>query len=118
MYQEEEEEEDSDSDDDDWSISEDVYINRKRIKITTTSRHTNIPSSGRGLMDDPGSSTSRRSNNDDLIEENDMNIITNKIDVEKNFNDEKNFKVQKTQTVVSSTTNELDTKLYSKTKFN
>ena len=69
-------------------------------------------------MDDPGSSTSRRSNNDDLIEENDMNIITNKIDVEKNFNDEKNFKVQKTQTVVSSTTNELDTKLYSKTKFN
>ena len=118
LYQEEEEEEDSDSDDDDWSISEDAYINRKRIKITTTSRHTNIPSSGRGLMDDPGSSTSRRSNNDDLIEENDMNIITNKIDVEKNFNDEKNFKVQKTQTVVSSTTNELDTKLYSKTKFN
>lgn len=118
LYQEEEEEEDSDSDDDDWSISEDAYINRKRIKITTTSRHTNIPSSGRGLMDDPGSSTSRRSNNDDLIEENDMNIITNKIDVEKNFNDEKNFKVQKTQTVVSSITNELDTKMYSKAKFN
>lgn len=137
---EEEEEEDEDSDDDnfnDYEINENAFINKRKVKVFSN-RRSQIPSSNRGLMDDMvEGSTSRRDNNDDLIEDNYLhqaNEISNKVYSSKEKPDEKpedeedktDFEksdleigenVERTQNIATRNPDKIDTKLYSKTKF-
>lgn len=136
VYEDEEEEDDDDEDSDDdnyddYEINENAFINKKKVKVFSN-RRSQIPSSSRGLMDDMvEGSTSRRDNNDDLIEENylnQVNEITNKVYSSKEKPEEEDKTdleksdieigkdVERTQSNSIRNPEQIDTKVYSKTK--